>query len=118
MNLFGDSFTRWRGRQTTDKYGNTITVWDDTGKLTISGVSVQPAYSKAAYDLERVIGILGLTIIGPPGVDLDVSKNDRFLYGEVNGVGSGNWFIADGEIVRYFVGGVLHHVVIRVKRAA
>lgn len=118
MNLFGDSFIRWRATEGEDKYGNPILVWDETGKQTISGVCVQPAYSKDASEPDRIIGILGLTIIGPVGVDLDVLKTDRILYGDVDGSTSGNWYTVEGEITRYHVGGTLHHVTIRAKKVS
>lgn len=114
MNLFGDSFIRWRGQSGTDKYGNPITVWDETGKTTVTGVSVQPAYDRDASEPDRIISIKGLTIITAPGMDmLEILSTDRVLYGTYSG-----WFTLEGEVTRYNVGGTLHHATARVKKVS
>jgi hypothetical protein len=101
--LAADSVTRWRATTTTDKYGNTVTTWDpDKGKVTYSGVSVQPDYSTETTG-DRSSRVTGLRLITPQGKDVDILATDRVLF-------AGVAYEVDGEVGRFRIGGRVHHV--------
>lgn len=119
MNFFTDTVTVWRAVEQTDKYGNVIRVFDPAqGKTVYSGVSVQPDYTREAFNGDRVVATTGLKLITAPGMDIDLLSTDRVLYGEMDGSSDHGWYMADGEVARFRLNGVVHHVEAKLKRGS
>jgi hypothetical protein len=115
VNLFPDTIIRWRGTVTVDRYGNPTTVWDETGKTALSGVSVQPDYERDTTVEKRVIAVTGLKVLTRPGKIIDVKRTDRILWGERDGTGSLNWWSPAGEIAVFGINPRLRHAELKLK---
>lgn len=110
--MFDQSVTRVRAGTKTDRGGNTVPDWDDTDRLTISGLSVQPSVQTEATDPTRTAVVTGWHVLSEPGTAPDVTAADRI---EFNGLTCE----VDGEVAAWPdpLGPGIHHVEWSMKRA-
>lgn len=95
----------------TDAYGKQVRDWANAAETTVDGVQVQPSTSVEPVEVGRVSVVTSMRLLTPVGVDMDLVRTDRVVWG-------GATWLVDGEVARHKrpSTGVVHHVEAMLKR--